>query len=205
MATAAVTYTFSPSTLIQSSQVNTDFSDLVSFLNNQVIHKDGSIAATAHLSGPSGDPSTSTQYANKAYVDRLGIVAQQKLTTTTAAYPATTVTDMALNNVNVTAGRTYQVHLHVQYLFAAVNTTATWTLELLINGVATDRFTVIRTGIAGTSQYTFDGSLYWTPSVTASSDDLTVRASLSSAGATLQLSAAADATRSLTLLDVGVL
>jgi hypothetical protein len=73
MATAAVTYTFSANTLIESAQANTNFSDLVDFLNQEVIHKDGSIAFTVIPSGPAEDPTGDNQFARKAYFDtRLG-------------------------------------------------------------------------------------------------------------------------------------
>lgn len=69
MATAAVTYTFTPNTTILSAEANTNFSDLVSFLNNSVMHRDASAAFTAVPSGPSTDPSTDNHLARKKYVD----------------------------------------------------------------------------------------------------------------------------------------
>ena len=69
MATAAVTYTFVPNTLVKSSEANTNFQDIVDFLNGSVIHKDASIAFTAIPSGPSSDPTDDNQFARKAYVD----------------------------------------------------------------------------------------------------------------------------------------
>lgn len=49
MATASVTNTFVAGTSAVASEVNTNFSDLVSFLNNSVIHKDGSKSMTGAL------------------------------------------------------------------------------------------------------------------------------------------------------------
>jgi hypothetical protein len=73
MATAAVTYTFAANTLIESAEVNTNFADLVSFLNTEVIQKDASVSFTAHPSGPATDPTGDNQYARKAYFNtRLG-------------------------------------------------------------------------------------------------------------------------------------
>lgn len=69
MSTAAVTYTFAANTLVQASQANTNFQDVVDFLNSDVIHKDASIAFTAIPSGPSDDPTSDDQFARKAYVD----------------------------------------------------------------------------------------------------------------------------------------
>lgn len=69
MAVASVTYTFVPLTLIESAEANTNFQDLVTFLNNQVIHKDASVAFTGTPSGPAADPVSDNQFARKAYVD----------------------------------------------------------------------------------------------------------------------------------------
>lgn len=71
MATAATTYTFTAGTTILASQANTNFNDVISFLNGEVIHKDGSVAFTAVPSGPATDPTTDNQLARKAYVDGL--------------------------------------------------------------------------------------------------------------------------------------
>lgn len=69
MATPAVTYTFASNTLVKASEANTNFQDLVDFLTSEVIQKDGSVAFSAHASGPAVDPATDNQYARKAYVD----------------------------------------------------------------------------------------------------------------------------------------
>lgn len=71
MSTAAVTYTFAPSTTILSAEANTNFADLVDFLNNSVMHLDASSAFTAIPSGPATDPTTANQFTRKAYVDGL--------------------------------------------------------------------------------------------------------------------------------------
>lgn len=49
MATASVTNTFVAGTSAVAAEVNTNFSDLVTFLNNSVIHKDGSKTMTGAL------------------------------------------------------------------------------------------------------------------------------------------------------------
>ena len=47
MASASVTNTFTNGTAADAIQVNTNFSDLVTFLNNSVVHRDGTKAFTA--------------------------------------------------------------------------------------------------------------------------------------------------------------
>lgn len=69
MATPAVTYTFAANTLVKASEANTNFQDIVDFLTSEVVHKDGSVAFTAHASGPASDPTADNQYSRKAYVD----------------------------------------------------------------------------------------------------------------------------------------
>lgn len=51
MATAAVTNTFVASTPAEAAEVNTNFTDLVTFLNNSVVHRDGSKAMSAAFDG----------------------------------------------------------------------------------------------------------------------------------------------------------
>ncbi len=49
MATASTTYTFSDGATIEAAQHNTNFGDLVTFLNSDVVHLDGSKAMTGAL------------------------------------------------------------------------------------------------------------------------------------------------------------
>lgn len=66
---AAVTYTFSPGTQIESAKVNQNFDDLVVYTNGNVVLKDGSVAFTGLVTGPAADPTTANHLARKAYVD----------------------------------------------------------------------------------------------------------------------------------------
>lgn len=75
MATASVTNTFVASTAAVASEVNTNFTDLVTFLNNQVIHKDGSKAFTGNMDAGSNkivnlsNGTASTDAVNKSQLD----------------------------------------------------------------------------------------------------------------------------------------
>lgn len=75
MATAAVTYTFTNNTTADASEVNANFTSLVSFLNNSVVHRDGSKAMTAAFDAGSfkvvnvATPTANTDAATKLYVD----------------------------------------------------------------------------------------------------------------------------------------
>ena len=69
MATVSVTYTFTNGTDADADEVNQNFTDLVTFINTDVIHRDASVAFTATPSGPASDPTTDNQLSRKKYVD----------------------------------------------------------------------------------------------------------------------------------------
>ena len=69
MATASVTNTFVAATTAQSAQVNQNYTDVVSFLNNSTAHVDGSKAFTGIPTLPATDPTTDNQATRKIYVD----------------------------------------------------------------------------------------------------------------------------------------
>lgn len=84
MATAAVTYTFANGTNADGTQVNSNFSSVVNFLNTETIQRDASIAFTAIPSLPATDPTTDNQVVRKAYVDNYtpaGVITQYGGTT----------------------------------------------------------------------------------------------------------------------------
>lgn len=59
MATPSVTYTFTAGTTIVSDQVDQNFADLVTFLQDDTVHTDGSQAMTGGLVLPNSEPSSS--------------------------------------------------------------------------------------------------------------------------------------------------
>lgn len=72
MATATKTYTFTASTRAIASEVNQNFDDVLSFLNNNVAHLDGSKTFTAYpqvSSGVNFSELGGTYLAPKSYVD----------------------------------------------------------------------------------------------------------------------------------------
>ena len=79
MATAAVTYTFANGTNADGTQVNSNFTSVVNFLNTETIQRDASIAFTAIPSLPATDPTTANQAVRKSYVDNYtpaGVITQ---------------------------------------------------------------------------------------------------------------------------------
>jgi len=199
MAVAAITYSFAPLTDILSSEANTNFQDLVSFLNGEVIHKDASVAFTAIPSGPALDPISDNQLPRKAYVDRLGGIVQQKLTTNAAPLVNTNPTDMVLNNVPVVAGCTYAIHLHTGVQPLAVG--ARWDLHVQVNAVD-----VGRVGIVNEDDVTdIDGTVYWVAPTTQATDDIRIAGLEQSGSSSLVLTASATLPRYLTIIGLGVI
>jgi len=79
MATAAVTYVFANGTNADGTQVNSNFTSVVNFLNTETVQRDASIAFTAIPSLPATDPTTDNQAVRKAYVDNFipaGVITQ---------------------------------------------------------------------------------------------------------------------------------
>lgn len=198
MATLAVSNIFAPATLIESSEANQNFQDIVTFVNGSVMHRDASSAFTAIPSGPATDPSSDNQLVRKAYVDKLGINARQSLTASGIGWSASADTDMLLNNVSVIAGRVYGIHLHSQVNLTAA---ATWSVVCHLNGAQIAKFQHVDD--AGTS--TVDAMVYWLPSVTASTDDIVVHINEDSGTATFNFQASATDPRTLSLIDFGAL
>jgi hypothetical protein len=70
MATFTRTYTFTVGTKAKAAEVNQNFSEISTFLNNSVVHVDGSKAFTGIPTLATGiDPTTSNHLTRKAYVD----------------------------------------------------------------------------------------------------------------------------------------
>lgn len=89
------TYTFASGSKILSAQANTNFDDVSTFLNNSVIHVDGSKAFTALPSGPSLDPTSGNHLARKQYID--GVLGFSSGTTAQYTTAATVKTSIAAN------------------------------------------------------------------------------------------------------------
>lgn len=67
--TLSVTNDFTGGSPAVADDVDQNFSDIVSFVNTNMVHKDGTVAFTGVPSGPATNPSTDNQFARKRYVD----------------------------------------------------------------------------------------------------------------------------------------
>lgn len=66
---ASVTYNFTNGTASDAEQVDTNFNDLVSYINTNAILKDGTVAFTGVVTGPATDPTLANHLTRKSYVD----------------------------------------------------------------------------------------------------------------------------------------
>ena len=114
MATASLTHTYIAGTLAKASEVNQNFTDLLGFLNTEVIQRDASVAFTAVPSGPGTDPTAANQLARKDYVDKLGVQTQDRRTSNGVQIAPGGIFDFS-NTPLLVAGRWYSVHTHCRY------------------------------------------------------------------------------------------
>lgn len=70
MATLSVTNNFAPNTLAEADDVDQNFTDIVTFVNTNVIQKDASVAFTAVPSGPASDAASANQFTRLAVMAR---------------------------------------------------------------------------------------------------------------------------------------
>lgn len=205
MASITKPYTFTDGTDAVAAQVNADLDEVYNWVNGEAIHKDASTAFTAIPSGPATDPTTDNQFARKAYVDKLGIVGYQKLTTPSATFNADGYSDFVVNNVPVVQGHTYAVHLKSAVEYSTIDVDAHFKLQLRVNGVAVDEMWEFKTAALGVNAIPLDATVYWVAPATLSTDDFTVYVDEVVAGATVKFYAGATQGRYFTISSLGVL
>jgi hypothetical protein len=98
MATAAVTYSFTDATPAEAAEVNTNFNDLVNFVNSDVVHADGTVAMTGALTLP-GAPTLGTHATTKTYVDAADVTASGNKARRIAGNTYTAVTAAGLGAI----------------------------------------------------------------------------------------------------------
>lgn len=140
MATASVTHALSNGTTADATQVDTNFTDLVNFLNNSTLHKDGSVSMTGLLT-LSGDPTADSHAVRKRYVDRrLKTSSSNPITGGVFASGATvqtvTITDPGYDiyvdgHVSIVASRS-----------GATSSFTSWVLEAWVDNVVRDKLLV---------------------------------------------------------------
>lgn len=137
--------------------------------------------------------------AGLTYSPARGKIAQQELTANSAPVSGDGTGDMSLTNVPVYAGRLYGVHMHSRY---DINAAGEWAAECHLNGTKIGEFGFFNH--PGASDGLIDGTVWWEPSVTTITDDLTLVWNELAGTSTVTLIAAANTPRWLTLLDYGL-
>lgn len=127
-----------------------------------------------------------------------GLVKEQLLDTNSIGYTADGATDMFINNVPTIAGREYDIHLHAKVLISAAGG---WSIGCHVNGTRIGELGFVNEP-AGTTKIV-DGTVTWLPSVTATTDDITVELDEFSGASTLTFQASADSPRTLKVKDIG--
>lgn len=131
-----------------------------------------------------------------------GILAHQTLDVNNGAHSVDADTDMVLNNVSVVNGRAYAVHAHSQ--IDLNNGPGDWLIRLRLNGVDFRDLCRVQT-TATDLTIMMDATVYWFPTVTASTDDLLVRVDEQSGTSDITLNGSAAQLRTLSLIDLGIL
>lgn len=146
MATASVSYTFVNGDPNDGPQVSQNFTDLVTFLNNSVVHKDGSTTMTGALVLPASDPVSANQATRKSYVDNQSV----RVFASTAARDAAITVPAAGMVCYIDAGdATEGIWTYNGVSWRQQNWNEPWGYLTQINGSAIG--TVLRAGSASTS------------------------------------------------------
>ena len=131
MATASVSYALANGTSADATQVATNFTDLVNFLNTHVVHKDGSVSMTGQLSLYASDPTDANHATRKQYVDRkVPTIQGQQVGLATSYSSGSTMTTLTITDPG------YDIELWgwVTTHFAASASGSIWQLAVYVDG-----------------------------------------------------------------------
>lgn len=109
------------------------------------------------------------------------------------------------NNVPVIANHTYGINIAFTLQWDSLQTAARWDIWCRLNGSDFQRFDVIMPGYGGSTFRPVRGEVFWTPSSTASTDDITVYAEEVTDGANITPSGASTLKRDLWIIDYGII
>lgn len=115
------------------------------------------------------------------------------------------ISGLVKNNVPVVNGHTYGVKLDMEFEYASLDNDSRWDIYLRLNGANFKRFTVLQPNQGGFTMIPIAKEVFWKPTVTQATDDLTVYATEVVEGATITPSGSASLGRKLWVVDYGVL
>lgn len=128
------------------------------------------------------------------------IVKYQEFSGSSSAYSADTVTDFLLSNVPVVSGNVYGIDLDCDYEWSSVDVDARFDVWARVNGVNHKRLAVIKPVMGGVAFFQLHKRVLWVPTVTQSTDDLTIFVDEVAGGAEIQFLGP----RTFMLIDMGV-
>lgn len=128
------------------------------------------------------------------------------------SYAADSTYDLSMPNVGVFAGRIYMVRFHSQFSFpnnGAGATDQSWNVLFQVNAVTIDRVARIanQTDAVGTDSSVvgmLDCSVFWEPSVTATTDDITFLLDSVGSNPDIEFQALPSVLRHVSLVDMGL-
>jgi hypothetical protein len=130
-----------------------------------------------------------------------GVIAQFSSGSDSSTHSVTGDSDMVLNNVSVVQNHVYQVTLQSRALISVSVADGVWAAQLFVNGGQVGEFDYMQRPNSRTSSC--QGIVYWTAPSTQATDDFVVR--LIEVGGTSTFQFIAAGTRTLTIIDLGVI
>lgn len=109
MSALSLTYTLTNGTTADASQVQQDFTDIVNYVNTDVIRTDGTNAMAAQLTLTGSDPTNANHAARKSYVDGLTLRAHGS---TSQAFTADNWTTVAFSTVDEDTASAYSANAY---------------------------------------------------------------------------------------------
>jgi hypothetical protein len=129
------------------------------------------------------------------------MVASWESASASAVYTTNANTDMVLTDVPVIANHTYGIHVHAIIEWAQLTAAARWDLAVRWSGGTPEkRLGIMQPGVNGTTFWPFDAMVFWRPTTTYATDDITFRLNEVANGADVTL----NGPRSISLIDWGV-
>lgn len=157
--------------------------------------------------GPQGDPGPTgaTGAAGPAGATSMVGAPVRVGTSTPVITVSGLVPGLAKNNVPVTAGHTYGIHLAMWVEYASLDNDSRWDIWARVNGADYERLSILKPATPGSSFQDASGVCFWVAPSTQATDDFTVYAQNAVAGATIAPAGSATLRRHLWIVDYGVL
>lgn len=112
---------------------------------------------------------------------------------------------LSWNNVPVVAGHTYGIFVDFVVEWDSFIVDSRWDIWCRINGVNFERYDILQPGVTGSGHQHIIGEVFWIPSVTASTDDISTWGDEVVNGADITPAGSATLRRKMKITDYGIL